>query len=278
MDLDPDSVKLGLFVGGFGAFLLIETLFPLRAQVMPRWRRLRFHTGVALANTLMMRLLVYVPLLLWLQQVQANGWGISQWLGLSGLSGLLISVVVLDAFNYFWHRANHRIGFLWRFHKAHHSDPEMDLSTSLRFHPGELLISALVKAGWIVIWGPMAIAWLMFEALVSLCAQFHHSNIDFPDRIERWLSHLLVTPRYHAAHHAVDQRYGNRNFATFLSLWDRLFGTYAQPEAGGRTTLAAGTLGLPEARDTAFSARAWLREPVHPANLHLSARPPDKTP
>lgn len=271
---DAETLKLTAFLVGFSAFLLIEALFPLRKSQMPRSRRLGFHVGIALANTAVMRIVTYVPLLLWLQHVQTSGWGISQWMGLSGALGLLITVVVLDAFNYLWHRANHRIGFLWRFHKAHHSDPEMDLSTSLRFHPGELLISALVKAGWILIWGPMAFAWLVFEALVSLCAQFHHSNIDFPDRVDRWLSRLIVTPRYHAAHHAVDQQFGNSNFATMLSIWDRLFGTYAQPAPGGQTTLAVGSLGLPEARDTAFSAMAWLQEPMRTANLHLSERSP----
>ena len=147
----------------------------------------------------------------------------------------------------------------------------MDVTTALRFHPGELLVSALMKALWVLVWGPSMIAWFLFEALVSLCAQFHHSNIDFPDDIERWLAWLLVTPRYHAAHHAVDRHYGDANFCTIFSVWDRLFGSYARPANGGETTRAADALGLPEARELAFSLRAWLDEPLRRRNVALAS-------
>lgn len=271
MTMDPDSGKFIVFIGGFALFLLIEILLPARRPAMARWKRLGFHLGIAVVNTALIRLLVYVPLLIWLMQIDEAGWGLSRWLGLTGWPGMVITLVVLDLFNYLWHRANHRLRFLWRFHKAHHSDTEMDLSTVLRFHPGELLLSALVKAAWIALWGPAILAWFVFEALVSLCAQFHHSNIDFPDRVERWLSWFIVTPRYHAAHHAVDRRYGNRNFATILSVWDRLLGTYARPADGGQTTRGADALGLPEGRALAFSVAGWLTEPLRHDNLRINA-------
>ena len=171
-----------------------------------------------------MRLLVYVPLLAWIVYVEQMGWGLARKLGLSGwVEFLLTTVVVLDFFDYVWHRANHRIAFLWRFHKAHHADNDLDVFTALRFHPGELLISALVKATWIIIWGPSAFAWFLFEASVSLCAQMHHSNIDLPDKLERKFAAFIVTPRFHAAHHLVDRQFGDRNFSTIFSFWDRFF-------------------------------------------------------
>jgi sterol desaturase/sphingolipid hydroxylase (fatty acid hydroxylase superfamily) len=176
---------------------------------------------------------------------------------------------MLDLFDYCWHRANHRLTPLWRMHKAHHADTAMDVTTALRFHPGELLYSGVVKALWVVLWGPTMVAWFLFEALISLCAQFHHSNIDFPDRVERVLSWFVVTPRYHAAHHAVDRHYGDANFSTILSVWDRLFGTYAAPASNGHTTRAPDALGLPEDRALALSWRAWLDEPFHRRNLAL---------
>jgi hypothetical protein len=145
------------------------------------------------------RVFAYVPFLLWAVYVEEEGWGLSRWLGLVGWIEILLSIVVLDLFDYLWHRANHHVRFLWRFHKAHHADTAMDVTTALRFHPGELLLSALMKAVWIAVWGPTVIAWFLFEALVSLCAQFHHSNIDFPNPVERWLSRgarlLVSTPR-----------------------------------------------------------------------------------
>jgi sterol desaturase/sphingolipid hydroxylase (fatty acid hydroxylase superfamily) len=209
--------------------------------------------------------------------VEEEGWGISRWLGLVGWTEIILSVVVLDFFDYIWHRANHRVRFLWRFHKAHHADTAMDVTTALRFHPTELLVSALVKALWVVIWGPTVVAWFLFEGLISLCAQFHHSNIDFPDGVERWLSWIIVTPRFHASHHAVDRQYGDANFSTILSFWDRLFGTYSQPANGGATTQAEDALGLPEARHLSFSPIAWLMEPFRSRNLSLSVENSSQT-
>lgn len=269
MDIDLDTGKLIVFVAGFALFLALETFVPARPPQGDRLRRLGFHAGVAVLNTLLVRVLVYVPFLVFSVYVDEEGWGISRMLGLTGWTEIVLAIVVLDFFDYLWHRANHRVRFLWRFHKAHHADTGMDVTTALRFHPGELLISALVKAAWIAIWGPLVVAWFLFEALVSLCAQFHHANLDFPDSVERWLSWIIVTPRFHAAHHAVDRHYGNANFSTIFSLWDRLFGTWAEPAAGGATTRTPGALGLPEARELAFSPGAWLDEPWRRRNLDL---------
>ena len=269
MELNLDTGRLLVFVAGLCLFLLVETFAPARPWRGARWRRLGFHAGVAVLNTVLVRVLIYVPFLLWVVYVEEEGWGISRWLGLFGWQEFVLSVVVLDLFDYLWHRANHRVSLLWRLHKAHHSDTGMDVTTALRFHPGELLVSALVKALWVLVWGPSVIAWFLFEALVSLCAQFHHSNIDFPDHIERWLAWLLVTPRYHAAHHAVDRHYGDANFCTIFSVWDHLLGSYARPADGGQTTQAADALGLPEARELAFSPRAWLDEPFCSRNTVL---------
>jgi len=243
MDINLDTGKLVVFIGGLLLFLAI--------------------------NTVTIRILAYVPFLLWIVYVEEEGWGISRWLHVVGWTEIILSVVILDLFDYFWHRANHRVNILWRFHKAHHSDIGMDVSTALRFHPTELLMSSLIKALWVVIWGPTVVAWFLFEALVSLCAQFHHSNIDFPDWIESWLSWIIVTPRYHAAHHAVDRKWGDANFSTILSIWDRMFGTYSRPENGGATTNAEDALGLPEGRHLTFSPIAWLVEPFRSDNLNL---------
>lgn len=270
MELDLDTGRLYVFLGGFLTFLIIESLFSKRASDNIRGKRLIFHVGVATFNTIIVRLFLYVPFLLWVVFVEEEGWGISRWLGLVGFTEIILSIVVLDLFDYFWHRFNHKIRFLWRFHKAHHSDTHMDVTTALRFHPGELIISSLVKGLWIVIWGPTVIAWFLFEALVSLSAQFHHSNIDFPNRIERWLSIFIVTPRYHAAHHAVDRTYGDANFSTIFSIWDKMFSSYAKPADDGLTTLESGSIGLPQQRQKAFSIVAWMTEPFKNRNLDLN--------
>ena len=269
MDINLDTGKLIVFVVGLALFLVVETFAPARPWRGSRLKRIAFHSGVAALNTVIIRILAYVPFLLWVVYVEEEGWGLSRWFGFIGWTEIILSIVVLDFFDYIWHRANHRVRILWRFHKAHHSDTAMDVTTALRFHPTELLVSSLVKALWVVIWGPTVVAWFLFEGLISLCAQFHHSNIDFPDWVESWLSWVIVTPRFHASHHAVDRRYGDANFSTILSIWDRLFATYSQPENGGATTQAAEALGLPEARDLTFSPIAWLLEPFRSRNLDL---------
>ena len=275
MEIDLDTGRLWVFLGGFVLFFGLETLLPARRSEQPRWRRVGFHALVATLNTLTVRVLVFVPFLLWTVHVEEQGWGIARWLGLTGWVELVAAVVVLDAFDYFWHRANHRVPFLWRMHKAHHADTAVDVTTALRFHPGELLLSGLAKAAWVAIWGPSVLGWFLFEALISLCAQFHHGNFEFPRRVDDVLQRVFVTPRFHALHHAVDRRFGDRNFSTILSIWDPLFGTAVASDAPRPDLGAPGALGRPEAREQAFSLGAWLLEPFAARNMPLARRRSD---
>jgi len=267
MNIDLDTGRLIVFISGFIIFLTFEQIFSARQGTLPLTRRALLHTGVAVLNTIVVRLLVYVPLLMWIVYVEQMGWGISRWLGLVGWLEFVISVIVLDAFDYFWHRANHRIPVLWRFHKAHHADNDLDIFTALRFHPGELLISAGIKAIWVVIWGPSAFAWFLFEISVSICAQFHHSNIDLPENIEQQLSKVIVTPRFHALHHLVERVYGDRNYSTIFSFWDRLFGSRARHLSGSEIKVKP--IGLPEGREVVLSVSELLLEPFKARNLAL---------
>lgn len=269
MELDLDGGRLVIFLGGLLFFIFVESIFPARAWQGSRVKRAFFHSTVAAFNTVLVRVFIYVPFLLWVVYVEQQGWGVSRWLGLNGWLEIILSLIMLDAFDYFWHRANHRIPFLWRFHKAHHADNEMDVTTALRFHPGELILSAFAKASWVLVWGPTPIAWFIFEGLISLCAQFHHSNIDFPDRFERILSRVIVTPRFHTSHHVVDRRYGDANFSTIFSCWDPLFRSYNQVPRGPDGQLGKDAIGLPEARDLSLSFRAWVTEPFSRRNMGL---------
>ena len=271
MDIDLDTGRLVVFVGGLTTWLLIERVFAARTRTMPLVRRAALHAATAVFNTVTIRLLAYVPMLLWVVHVEQQGWGISRWLGLTGWAEFILSIIVLDFFDYLWHRANHRVPFLWRFHKAHHADNDMDVLTALRFHPGELLLSMLTKATWVVIWGPSAFAWFLFEVLVSLSAQMHHGNYDLPDGLEKVLARVLVTPRFHATHHLVDRAYGDRNFSTIFSFWDPLFGSLAGQLP--RAEIAVMPMGLPEGRDVTLSPLELLLEPVRRRNLNLPQEP-----
>jgi sterol desaturase/sphingolipid hydroxylase (fatty acid hydroxylase superfamily) len=177
-------------------------------------------------------------------------------LGLRGWPEFIVGLIILDMLDYWWHRFNHRVPFLWRFHKVHHVDTHVDVTTSLRFHPGELLISGGVKAVWILALGPSILAFSIFESAVSLASQFHHSNIDFSDRVENPLRKCFVTPRYHASHHTVCRRTGDANFSTIFIFWDKLFKTYREPDYEEMKTL-----GLERGREDYLSFATTLKGP-----------------
>lgn len=138
---------------------------------------------------------------------------------------IALDVLLLDLWVYAWHRANHEIPFLWRFHEIHHRDPVLDASSALRFHFGEVILSALVRGLFIMFLGIDIISVLIFEGIVLIASMFHHSNISIPSRIEHILSRIIVTPSIHWVHHHAKRHDTDSNYATILSIWDPLFGT-----------------------------------------------------
>lgn len=254
--MDIAIFRLSTFVGGFGIMFLLETVFPSRQWDVPRRIRLVFHSGLMIFNAVILRFPAVVPLIAWLKFVNARQWGLAPVMGLSPVANILITIVVLDMFDYWWHRFNHRVSFLWRFHKVHHVDTHVDVTTALRFHPGELFLSAIIKAVWIIVWGPTLWAFIIFESCVSLAAHFHHSNIDFYDIIEIPLRMIFVTPRFHTAHHTVSRRTGDANFSTIFIFWDKIFNTYRKPDYTEMKYL-----GLPKGRDSYLSIIPTLKAP-----------------
>ena len=255
--MTPETVRLAAFLFLLGVLYTAETFWPVRPWSAPRSRRLLIHLSLAFFNSVLLRLTFATPLALLTLFVHRQGWGLAPLFGLSGLPEIVATAVVLDLADYWWHRLNHRIPFLWRFHKAHHVDTHCDVTTALRFHPGELLISGLVKATWIVIWGPSLWGFAIFELMITAASQYHHSNIDLPDAIEPGLRLIHVTPRMHASHHSARTGSLNANFATVFSVWDRLFGTYVTP-----TPEHLAVQGLPYGRDRDLDLRYLATLPL----------------
>ncbi len=212
--------------------------------------------SISLFNTLLTRLLVAAPLLGWLHFVTDKGWGLAHLLGLKGVAEIAATFVVFDALDYWWHRFNHQWPFLWRFHRAHHMDTHVDVTTALRFHTGELILSGLAKTVWILLWGPTLVGFIIFEAGITAFSQFHHSNIDFPDRIQRVLRELIMTPRVHTSHHTVTIRTRDANYATVFSVWDRIFESFREPDFKEMRLL-----GLEEGRKNYLSIINFLKTP-----------------
>ena len=146
---------------------------------------------------------------------------------------IVLSVLVLDLATYLQHQMFHVVPLLWRVHRVHHADLDIDVTTGTRFHPIEIGLSMLIKFAVILASGTPAIAVLMFEILLNASSMFNHGNVHIPKSIDEILRRLVVTPDMHRVHHSIDPRETNSNFGFKLPWWDRLFGTYrAEPEAG----------------------------------------------
>jgi sterol desaturase/sphingolipid hydroxylase (fatty acid hydroxylase superfamily) len=184
----------------------------------PGWRRLARNASLWAGNTLLWPLAV-LPVST-LAVALAPHWRPAWW---SGVGGLLLDLLLLDFLIYWWHRANHVLPFLWRFHAIHHLDRFLDTTTAVRFHAGEVLLSALARAVVILLLALPFSSVLVFETLVLAATLFHHSNLRLPPRLERALSLVVVTPSIHWVHHHRRRIDTDANYATVLSLWDRLF-------------------------------------------------------
>jgi sterol desaturase/sphingolipid hydroxylase (fatty acid hydroxylase superfamily) len=192
--------------------------FPAGARPFgPRFWR---NTGLAAVNLALSPLIV-LPLTA-LAAGHSLVWRPAWWLGASGLG---LDLLLLDGLIYWWHRANHEWRFLWRFHAIHHLDRFLDTTTALRFHFGEVLLSALARAGVILLVGFPLSSILAFEALVLFAAVFHHSDLRLPPALEAAMSRLVITPSIHWVHHRRRRADTDSNYGTIFSFWDRLFGS-----------------------------------------------------
>jgi sterol desaturase/sphingolipid hydroxylase (fatty acid hydroxylase superfamily) len=137
-----------------------------------------------------------------------------------------VAIVLFDGWLYLLHRANHKFGFLWRFHRVHHSDPQMDATTAIRFHTGEVLISAALRLAMIPLLGIALWQLLLYESLMAPVILFHHSNVNFPEKVDRWLRAMVVTPAIHRVHHSRMQVETDSNYSIIFPFWDRIAGTF----------------------------------------------------
>ncbi len=206
--------------------LFFEWLAPFAKSEQKKSRRVFLHLGLSLMNGVILYLTLAKPTYAAVLYAQQHQWGLTYFLGLNGGVEILASVVALDVWDYWMHLANHKISFFWRFHKAHHSDMEVDVTTASRFHIGELLISGGSKCLMILFWGPSLWGLVVFEALLTTASQFHHSNLKIPLRLQDGIEKIIVTPRMHRCHHALHSNCFNTNFSSIFNVWDRFFQTY----------------------------------------------------
>ncbi|NOR25136.1 MAG: sterol desaturase family protein, partial [Desulforhopalus sp.] len=189
------------------------------------------------------------------QIAQTNGWGLLNNFGLPSSVALAAGFVVLDLVIYLQHVVFHAVPLLWRLHMVHHADLDIDLTTGLRFHPVEIVLSMLVKITVNVALGPSVAAVLTFEVLLNGMDMVNHGNISIPTTFDKWLRWFVVTPDMHRVHHSVIIRETNSNYGFNLSVWDRLFGTYWSQPRKGHTSMV---IGLSQFRDEKKLTLPWL--------------------
>jgi sterol desaturase/sphingolipid hydroxylase (fatty acid hydroxylase superfamily) len=248
MDPIEPYLRVGAALGVFSAMALWELFAPRRAMSVGRARRWPSNLGILLLDALLVRLLIPVAAVGTAVIAAERGWGLMNSAPWPYWVEAVAGFIVLDLVIYAQHVAFHKVPLLWRLHRMHHADLDIDVSTGLRFHPIEILLSVLLKMAVVVLIGVPAGAVIAFEIALNATSMFNHSNAAMPSWIDRIMRLVVVTPDMHRVHHSIERHETDSNFGFNLPWWDRLFGTYRPLPQAGHDRM---TIGLPVFRDPA---------------------------
>lgn len=247
-DMKPETYRVIFFFAILVLVAIWEGVAPRRRLTVSKAGRWFNNLSIIILDTLFARLLVPVAAVGVAAAAQRQGWGLFPYLQLKFWPSLIFGVLLLDMIIYLQHLMFHSVPLLWRLHMVHHADLDIDVTTGLRFHPIEILISMAIKMAAVAALGLPVLVVVVFEVTLNGTAMFNHGNIRLPGRLDALLRLLVVTPDMHRVHHSVTIRETNSNFGFNFPWWDRLFGTYrAQPVMGHDGM----TIGLSQFRDAA---------------------------
>lgn len=239
--IDTDAViRIAVFLGAFSVLAMWEVLAPRRSLTNSKAKRWSANLGIVLLDTMVVRVLFAAGAVGGAMMAAEQGWGLLNRLSWSAWVEILLAVIALDLALYLQHVLFHAIPVLWRLHMVHHADLDFDVTTGVRFHPFEVVLSMLIKLATVVLIGASPGAVLIFEILLNATSMFNHSNIRIQPAVESFIRSLVVTPDMHRIHHSVRSHETNSNFGFNLSWWDRLFGTYRAEPQGGQTEMVLG--------------------------------------
>lgn len=243
---NESTVRLLSFLIVFLVVALAEFFLPRRPLSVSRFQRWYVNISIMILDTLSVRLLIPLLPVALSELAEIRGWGILNLLSLPYWTRMILSLLILDLVIYLQHRAFHRISFLWRIHRVHHTDLDLDITSGNRFHPFEIIVSICIKLALVVLIGAPPMSVLLFEIVLNASSLFNHGNISLSPSVDRRLRQFLVTPDMHRVHHSVIPKETDSNFCFNFPWWDKLLGTYrAQPSAGHE----AMQIGLNEFRD-----------------------------
>jgi sterol desaturase/sphingolipid hydroxylase (fatty acid hydroxylase superfamily) len=259
-----------VIVGAFTVVAIWETVSPLRPLTGPlalRWMR---NIALLFINQGVVYLVFPAATIGAAAYAQSRGWGLLPAIDAPPLANLCVGVLALDLARYTLHAAFHRVGWLWRLHRVHHSDPDYDCTIGLRFHPGEALVTNGALVTIICALGAAPLTALVSETLTLAFGFFVHANVSLPERADRWLRNVLVTPDLHRVHHSTESAEYGANLASVFSWPDRLFGTYRSAPAAGQLGMHIGLAELRDARALTLPHLLWM--PFHsPGATRLGA-------
>lgn len=245
-------IRLAAFAGVLMLMLALEQLVPRRPALPGRAMKRLNNLALVAVDTLLLRLAFPLLAVGAAALAQARGIGLFNLLPLPVWLTIPVSLLLLDLAIWGQHRLFHALPWLWRLHRVHHSDPEPDTTTALRFHPLEIMLSMLIKLAVVLALGVPPLAVLLFELLLNAMAMFNHANIRLPPSLEAALRAIIITPDLHRIHHSVHGDEMNGNFGFNLSLWDRCFGTLRKEPRDGQTAMQLGLADFRGARAQAI--------------------------
>ncbi len=256
--VSENFVRIGVFVTVFATMAIFELWSPRleREELRGAYRSRRWLTNISLVviSSVAMRVLLPVAAGGAAAYAQNRGWGLFNALHVDPVVAGLLSFVLLDFAIWLEHVASHKIPLLWQIHKMHHADTAIDVTTGLRFHPFEIVLSMLWKMLIVIVLGPPVVAVLVFEVVLNATSMFNHSNVRLPLRADMLIRRFLVTPDMHRVHHSTISDETDSNYGFNLPIWDKMFKTYVdQPRLGHEAI----EIGLKEYRDERPSGLLW---------------------
>lgn len=242
------SIRLGVFLSILMAMMWLEVLAPKRQLTCSKPYRWVNNISLVAFNTVLLRLLIpagAVGVALFCEQHEV---GLFQYFDLSLVFTLIVCIVIMDCVIYWQHRMFHTIPWLWRLHRVHHIDQDIDVTTGARFHPIEILLSVLIKMLVVLLLGAPAEAVIVFEIILNATAMFNHSNVHLPEKLDKYMRWILVTPDMHRVHHSQIRSETDSNFGFNVPWWDRIFSSYIDQPQLGHEKMKIGIKGYEDVR------------------------------
>lgn len=236
-----------------------EAISPKRPRRYSRLLRWSQNIGLVFINSLLIRLILPLATVGVAQYAQQHQIGLFYLFNINSIFAFILTLLIFDMAIYWQHRLFHVVPLLWRLHKVHHVDQDIDVTTGSRFHTIEILLSLLIKFSLVLILGPSVLAVMVFEVILNGTAMFNHANVALPKKLDQFLRLFIVTPDMHRVHHSTIMDESNRNFGFSLSIWDRMFSSYQEQPRKGHLGMDIGVEGYTQTNQTQYlPGMLWL--------------------